>query len=67
MLPLRASTLGGPIKSVDLLPYHTLGKSKYKALGRDYPWPDHDRLTEAEVAQLARVFESYGLPVSVGG
>lgn len=60
-------TLGGPIKSVDLLPYHTLGKAKYKALGREYPWQDHSRLTEAEVAALAEIVESYGLPVSIGG
>ena len=60
-------TLDGPVKSVDLLPYHTLGKAKYKALGREYPWQDHGRLTEAEVAALAEIVESCGLPVSIGG
>lgn len=59
--------LDGPVKAVDLLPYHTLGKAKYKALGRDYPWQEHDRLTEAEVAHLAGVVESVGLPVTIGG
>ena len=59
--------LDGPVKAVDLLPYHTLGKAKYKALGRDYPWQAHDRLTDAEVEVLARVVESYGLPVTIGG
>ena len=59
--------LNGPVKKVDLLPYHTLGQAKYQALGRDYLWADHARLTEAEVEQLAGVVESYGLPVSVGG
>jgi pyruvate-formate lyase-activating enzyme len=55
------------VKSIDLLPYHTLGKAKYTALGRAYPWADHNRLTEAEVGALARMVESYGLAVQVGG
>jgi pyruvate formate lyase activating enzyme len=59
--------LNGSVKKVDLLPYHTLGQAKYKALGRDYPWADHARLTEAEVERLVKVVESYGLPVSIGG
>jgi len=59
--------LNGSVKAIDLLPYHTLGKFRYKALGRDYPWEGHDRLTETEVEALTRVVESYGLTVNVGG
>lgn len=59
--------LNGSIKGIDLLPYHTLGQNKYKALGREYPWADHERLTDEEVEALAREVESYGLPVGVGG
>lgn len=67
MVEFALVELNGSVKAIDLLPYHTLGKAKYKALGRDYPWQDHDRLTDAEVEALAGVVESYGLKVSVGG
>jgi pyruvate formate lyase activating enzyme len=59
--------LNGSIKGIDLLPYHTLGKTKYKALGRDYPWKDFNRLTDTEVESLTKVVESYGLAVNIGG
>lgn len=52
---------------LDLLPYHTLGRAKYEALGREYPWLEQPRLDEAEVAQLVQLVESVGLAVSVGG
>ncbi len=58
--------LGG-VNRLDLLPYHTLGRAKYAALSRDYPYNGHARLTEAEVSDLARLVESVGLVVSVGG
>lgn len=58
--------LGGPNR-LDLLPYHTLGQAKYAALGREYPHASQAHLAEAEVAELARLVESYGLAVTVGG
>jgi pyruvate formate lyase activating enzyme len=61
------SELDGSIKSFDLLPYHTLGKTKYKALGREYPWKDFNRLTDTDVESLTKVAESYGLAVNIGG
>jgi pyruvate formate lyase activating enzyme len=61
------SGLDGTVQGVDLLPYHTLGKAKYKALGREYPWEENGRLADAEVEALARVVESYGLTANVGG
>jgi glycyl-radical enzyme activating protein/glucokinase-like ROK family protein len=59
--------LDGPITSIDILPYHTLGKAKYAALGRTYPWEEQQRLGEAEVEALVRVVEHEGLRVNIGG
>jgi pyruvate formate lyase activating enzyme len=59
--------LGSAVKSVDLLPYHTLGQAKYRALGREYPWKDHKRLTNPEVEAMAKVIEPFGLTVNIGG
>ena len=59
--------LNGAVKSVDLLPYHSLGQAKYKALGRAYPWQEQPILTGQEVEQLADEFRAYGFNVSVGG
>jgi pyruvate formate lyase activating enzyme len=65
------ATLGDAVSEVDLLPYHTLGKAKYRALGREYLWAEHARLSDAELGELASVvadaFEPCGCRVRVGG
>ena len=59
--------LGGAVQRVDLLPYHTLGKAKYRALGRPYPWAEHARLTDAQVQECLASLATCGLPVVIGG
>ncbi|MFN8486241.1 MAG: glycyl-radical enzyme activating protein [Caldilineaceae bacterium] len=59
--------LGAAVQRVDLLPYHTLGKAKYRALGRPYPWAEHARLTDAQVEDCLASLATYGLPVTIGG
>jgi glycyl-radical enzyme activating protein/glucokinase-like ROK family protein len=61
------SGMDGLSQDVRLLPYHTFGQAKYRALGRNYPWEPHQRLTETEVQSLAGLAESRGLHVRIGG
>jgi glycyl-radical enzyme activating protein/glucokinase-like ROK family protein len=61
------SGLGDSVRSVDLLPYHTLGKAKYEALGRDYPGHRFETPAEAEVTAAAERLRSSGLSVRVVG
>ncbi len=59
--------LASPPPPLDLLPYHTLGRAKYAALGRRYPWEEHEPLTAAQAEEMAEVVRGYGLQVTVGG
>lgn len=56
---------GGP-KKVSLLPYHALGRAKYASLGRAYEMDGQETLTPDGVRELARIFESERLEVSIG-
>ncbi len=63
--------LGSAVAELDLLPYHTLGKAKYRALGREYPWADQSRLSDAEMQRFTElvieIVASAGVSVRVGG
>ncbi|MCP5112279.1 MAG: glycyl-radical enzyme activating protein [bacterium] len=59
------SELGNGIRSVDLLPYHTLGRAKYEALGRDYPGHRLEAPAAADVEAAAQRLRSHGLSVRV--
>lgn len=61
------TALPGPVQGVDLLPYHSMGRAKYAALGREYPWHGHKRLSQHEIEHLAAILTGHGLPVTVGG
>ena len=62
---LKKHSINGVIEQIDLLPYHKLGISKYKALGCTYKLsncnsPDNDLLEE-----IKQVFIGHGLNASI--
>jgi pyruvate formate lyase activating enzyme len=50
---------------VDILPYHSMGKSKSEIIGKEYKF-NHEIQNET-VLNVRKIFESFGLNVSIGG
>ena len=49
------------VKHVNLLPYHELGKSKYRMLDRDYSLDDGEGVSDSRISKLQSMVQSYGL------
>lgn len=55
------------LTKADLLPYHTLGMSKYRQLGMPYPFSITKAMRREEVLPLARCLQEHGIQVRIGG
>jgi pyruvate formate lyase activating enzyme len=55
------------VEELDLLPYHRLGESKYRRLGRKYKLFRARPLDRSRLAEIRTLLESYGLRVKIGG
>ena len=55
------------ISRVDLLPYHTLGMTKYAQLGREYPFTEKKSLSPEALRSYAEMGRKMGLTVTIGG
>ncbi|MDY6851686.1 MAG: glycyl-radical enzyme activating protein [Thermodesulfobacteriota bacterium] len=55
-----------PVEKVSFLGYHEWSKSKYEALGLDYPLKGLSPLSEEALLPLRDIIESRGLEVSIG-
>lgn len=47
------------ISSVDLLPFHRLGSSKYTALGLEYAYKDTEPFTKAQLNEIVKQYEKH--------
>jgi pyruvate formate lyase activating enzyme len=55
------------LERVDLLPYHRIGRDKYRGLGKACPMPDAQPPSEGRMEEIARALRRFDLAVSVGG
>ena len=55
------------VREVHVLAYHTLGRSKYRALGLPYELEQHPPMKLEEANHWASIFSEYGFEVLVGG
>ena len=56
------STLSS-VKQVTLMPYHTLGASKYKTLGLEYKFDTERRISDEELFGFRKIFEEKGIRI----
>lgn len=54
------------IKTVDFMPYHSLGACKYRDLGREYTLPEH-AMTEKEIKPYLELAQQMKLTATSGG
>ncbi len=59
-------SLPGP-PPLHVLPYHRIGSDKYDRIGLQYPLQGLEPPSHDHVANVARLLESYGLTVQIGG
>jgi pyruvate formate lyase activating enzyme len=64
---LFISKLSGRTPSVNLLPFHPIGKGKYKKMGIVYNSFGMEELTDIETEQAVQLFKTFGIEVEVGG
>ena len=57
----------GSIEQINLLPYHTLGKNKYKRLGMKLNMDNVNGLKEEDLKDTKKLFEQEGFTVKIGG
>ncbi|MBU2551104.1 MAG: glycyl-radical enzyme activating protein [Proteobacteria bacterium] len=62
---LARALKGRPVEKVSLLGYHEWGRTKYQALGREYPLDGTGALAKDRLEPLRAVLDAAGLPVTI--
>jgi pyruvate formate lyase activating enzyme len=53
------------LERIDLLPYHRIGRDKYRRLGKTCPMPETDPPSQARMEAIARTLRTFGLHVDL--
>jgi len=57
----------GNLTTVNILPYHAMGKGKYKMLSKEYAMQETKPPTQQAIDEIIGIFKELGLPVEQGG
>jgi pyruvate formate lyase activating enzyme len=57
----------GNIRQVNLLPYHKIGLSKFRRLGKGYSLEDVEPPSAERLESAAKIFRDQGLTAKIGG
>ena len=55
------------IREIHFIPYHTLGKEKYRMLGREYTFGNYPSVKPGELIQYVKYAHSKGFKTKIGG
>lgn len=56
-----------PVKEMDLLPYHSLGKSKWDKMHKKYMYSDLKMMDKSELLDYVEIGKKHGLKIKLGG
>ena len=59
--------LGDCVERIDVLPYHTLGKGKYKSLGMEYPIKSGEEISDEYWREFKKIAANLNLEIHVAG
>lgn len=67
LLDIMSYAAAHGVNALHLLPYHTLGISKYEQLGREYPYHIREGFSPDVLMPYSKMGEELGLTVKIGG
>jgi pyruvate formate lyase activating enzyme len=55
------------VRRVDVMPYHSVGASKGRQIGKPYAYDETASNSPEAIARTRRILQDHGLEVSIGG
>jgi pyruvate formate lyase activating enzyme len=55
------------LKKIDLLPYHTIAKDKYRRMGMEFKLEEVKEVSESKIDEVIKFFTGKGFTVGIGG
>lgn len=55
------------VKRIDILPYHSIGKSKSERIGENYLFKPVNKINDEKIHEIKKILEKSGIQISIGG